>query len=486
MTTSFPPISYPSKPVPPFTAEPPRNQFPGFFPDMWKNITGKPYITVSSKGLANGLSEYFNDGADFGPDSLQSDGSPTETSGWQEAETYAGSIARYSSTGTGYILPEVRLLDGKFTLNADVTLPTFPNAPNSIPSFSIKGNGYGGYEAGTYIDIATGHKLIIGTPTGIQTSEGGFLIQGLTGNILTIVVQGRYATNPNIIVRDIGGVIFDLSNAYNIAQIAFDNIFTATGATSTLGGAFQLSATNLTLKGGLAFGNASNTANSNNPSAVNQVGVVNMAEGIQINYGDISIDFAVWELDANGTVNAGVNGITNNVPSGDTFTLNINVGTMVINTTENFFLQNTGAGTLNIKMHIKHLTFQTAVNDWTVPSGINIEEFTVDEITNLTSTATSSANLPIISSASGTTAGTVNMRFSEYASSHKKMYITFSGYENDTTTKQTIDFPMKLNSNAGVAVNDTGLTIAASTTGITITAPDSTTTYSGIVIVEGY
>ena len=88
MTTSFPPISYPSKPVPPFTAEPPRNQFPGFFPDMWKNITGKPYITVSSKGLANGLSEYFNNGADFGPDSLQADGSLTQTTGIQEAGNY--------------------------------------------------------------------------------------------------------------------------------------------------------------------------------------------------------------------------------------------------------------------------------------------------------------------------------------------------------------------------------------------------------------
>ena len=88
MTTSFPPINYPNKPVPPFTAEPPRNPFPGFFPDMWKNITGKPYITVSSKGLANGLSEYFNDGADFGPDSLQADGSLTQTVGIMEAVNY--------------------------------------------------------------------------------------------------------------------------------------------------------------------------------------------------------------------------------------------------------------------------------------------------------------------------------------------------------------------------------------------------------------
>jgi len=92
MTTSFPPINYPNKPVPPFTAEPPRNPFPGFFPDMWRNITGKPYITVSSKGLANGLSEYINDGADFGPDSLQADGSLTQTCGIQEAVVYIEAV----------------------------------------------------------------------------------------------------------------------------------------------------------------------------------------------------------------------------------------------------------------------------------------------------------------------------------------------------------------------------------------------------------
>ena len=105
MTTSFPPISYPSKPVPPFTAEPPKNPFPGFFPDMWKNITGKPYITVSSKGLANGLSEYFNDGADFGPDSLQADGSLTQTGGIMEAKEslpkiYNSNSGRYVPIGT--------------------------------------------------------------------------------------------------------------------------------------------------------------------------------------------------------------------------------------------------------------------------------------------------------------------------------------------------------------------------------------------------
>jgi hypothetical protein len=469
----------------------------GYYYVAYKEKVKVPYIAVSAKGVANGLSEEYNDGWDFGPDSYSPTSTSaipyTQTSGWQEAETYAGSVARYSSTGSGYILPEVRLLDGKFILSADVTIPTFPNVELSIPSFSIVGNGYGLVESGTYI-VGNGYNLNIGNETGTQTSAGGLLIQGLNSNNLNYVFQGGYAANPQIILRDMGlsAGSLNLLNANNIAQINMDNVFVYGGAVAYLGQAYQLSATNLTTKGGFILGNASNPEDikgtiTDTGTAVNQIGVVNMAEGIQINYGDMNLDFTVWELDSIGTSGIGGNGITNNVPSGDTFTLNINVGTMVINTGDKFFaITSTSVGTLNIKMHIKHLTFQTDVNDWTVPSGINIEEFTVDDITNLTSTATSSSNLPILSSTSGTTAGTVGMRFTEYASSHKKLYITVNGYENDTTTDQTINFPIVFNTYEVIVANTTGLTISATTSGITITAPDATTTYSGIVIVEGY
>ena len=99
------------------------------------------------------------------------------------------------------------------------------------------------------------------------------------------------------------------------------------------------------------------------------------------------------------------------------------------------------------------------------------------------------------SSTSGTTAGTVQPYVIEYGTNYKKMIFQFSGYENESTTDQTIDFPtngaphsnsLNFSTSAGISLNTTGLTISASTTGITITAPDSTTTYSGIVIVEGY
>ena len=153
MTTSFPPISYPNKPVPPFTAEPPRNQFPGFFPDMWKNITGKPYITVSSKGLANGQSEYFNDGADFGPDSLQADGSLTQTVGIMEAVDYSlanGGDMDIKFIGTTFLIdaPIYKIYDSAQTVhfpnfigsglasagNTSTNVPVTIQCGNSFPS----------------------------------------------------------------------------------------------------------------------------------------------------------------------------------------------------------------------------------------------------------------------------------------------------------------------------------------------------------------
>ena len=124
MTISLPPISYPTKPVPPFFKEPPENLFPFKFPTLWRDITGRPYITVSSKGLANGLSEYFNDGADFGPDTPG-----TATCGIQEAinslplQTNEDTA---NNTGTGPS-GSIKLRNGVYTMANSLNIPTFSN-----------------------------------------------------------------------------------------------------------------------------------------------------------------------------------------------------------------------------------------------------------------------------------------------------------------------------------------------------------------------
>jgi hypothetical protein len=91
------------------------------------NIHGKPYVTVSAKGISNGLSRYPNDGADFGPDTTLGAtapgqyGSPyTETVGINESITYAKSL--FTSVET---MPEISLGYGIFNLAYGVNLPSF-------------------------------------------------------------------------------------------------------------------------------------------------------------------------------------------------------------------------------------------------------------------------------------------------------------------------------------------------------------------------
>ena len=74
-----------------------------------------PELTVSAKGIANGLSTEYNDGWDFGPDSYDPSSTAsipyTQTSGIQEAGIYSDANA----------IP-IRLMDGVFELTAQITL----------------------------------------------------------------------------------------------------------------------------------------------------------------------------------------------------------------------------------------------------------------------------------------------------------------------------------------------------------------------------
>ena len=85
----------------------------GFYYVAYKEKVKVPEIVVSSKGVANGLSEEYNDGWDFGPDSYDptSTANPpyTQTSGIQEAVNYV------YNQGGGHI----KLGEGVFQCNGD-------------------------------------------------------------------------------------------------------------------------------------------------------------------------------------------------------------------------------------------------------------------------------------------------------------------------------------------------------------------------------
>ncbi len=119
----------------------------------------------------------------------------------------------------------------------------------------------------------------------------------------------------------------------------------------------------------------------------------------------------------------------------------------------------------------------------------NNAQITINGAGNQTNINNTIINLsPSATTYSGTTAGTINGYLVFQAGAFTMIVFQFSGYENDTTTNQTINYPANYTfpHQAFILSNQTGLTITATTSNLTITSPDSTTTYSGMLIVMGY
>ncbi len=87
-------------------------------------------ITISSKGIANGLSTIPNDGADFGPDTPR-----TQTIGIQEACDFAMHNGVYDTENNFYHIPKIQLLEGYYKLTTSVYI----SPPVNIANFDIAG-----------------------------------------------------------------------------------------------------------------------------------------------------------------------------------------------------------------------------------------------------------------------------------------------------------------------------------------------------------
>ena len=89
-----------------------------------------------------------------------------------------------------------------------------------------------------------------------------------------------------------------------------------------------------------------------------------------------------------------------------------------------------------------------------------------------------------VSTLAGATAGTV-VSTMPFQGEYKKFVAYVTGYENNTTTDQSVTYPVAFTQQAAVGINSTGLTVSASLKALTITAPDNTTTYSGTAVIMG-
>ncbi|MEM3845518.1 MAG: hypothetical protein QXU98_07450 [Candidatus Parvarchaeota archaeon] len=146
----------------------------------WKILKGKPYVTVSAKGISNGLSNIPNDGADFGPDTLLGASSPnqygppyTQTSGIQEAWNYAlANPINYSPASSLYYIPEIKLIGGAYDIYAPITI-----SPNVLTFGGVNytlGNvimsGWGSMNPYLINHVTTDYMITV-TPDNIKNSN---------------------------------------------------------------------------------------------------------------------------------------------------------------------------------------------------------------------------------------------------------------------------------------------------------------------------
>ena len=197
----------------------------------------KGYITVSAKGIVNGLSNQPNDGADFGPDTYNPNysgsGIPyTQTSGIQEALTYA-----YNNGGN-----EIRCSNGIYdTTNAPYQ--TYTNNSGTAQAKILIGNG-DGFSTEQFVNISiVGESApnsgaeVVGTPV----TTNGVVFRDLSSG----------STTPSYIIG-VKGSTSGLAYMTNIVLVV-DNILTLVASGNGIGGMDLKSSSMLTVPNKLVF-----------------------------------------------------------------------------------------------------------------------------------------------------------------------------------------------------------------------------------------
>jgi hypothetical protein len=464
---------------------------------LQKNVRGKSYVTVSAKGISNGLSDIPNDGADFGPDTPG-----TQTMGIQEALDYA---ANYDNASV--------LLNGNFYISVPIILrSTYAN----VAMYGINGNGYS--NNGTQIFLASNFDT---------TTYQYMLLLQQTGNLIFSNIRLtpwlpngtkiNYTINFAVNNHD-NNMIFShatwdaaaiaqlyVSQSGNNGRYTFEDIIFNGGGQYTIYSTYPTSPWNFyhcllgsplyivipDNAGGGFTGNFINTQAVYIHSLNNNINLQNatlrfIGDGPLL-YGTAQIGDNVTINVTNGRVSQyqpynwiNVQGTNFNMNIEDSY-LNMNAGTS--GSTYYFITASSGAFGM-VRINNTYYSYY--------PPGVTMLPTNSSLVPVLIKNSVPSRmnwvadGLYPYSIISGTTAGTITPIYTEYSSTYIKIIYTFSGYENNTTTNQTVNHPLPFSSYAVITGNNTGLTITASTTGITITSPNNTTTYSGIVIVEGY
>ena len=92
---------------------------------------------------------------------------------------------------------------------------------------------------------------------------------------------------------------------------------------------------------------------------------------------------------------------------------------------------------------------------------------------------------PSTASLKGTSAGSITYIQVNSLSTYKKVLLYANGYENTTSTAQTVTYPVAFSTVAAITANTTGMTVSTSLTALTLPTSMSSAA-SGIIVVEGY
>ena len=462
---------------------------------------GVPEITVSAKGVANGLTTEYNDGYDFGPDSYNpsiTSGVPlTQTSGIEEAINYTEGL----DTPT-----KIYIKSGDYYLGTPVVY-------NNVKAISIEGEiggtGIGGIESpnnwyGVTFFITSSfpqneYMFTFENTTSINSGRlSGLYLSNLNlyGNngSTTQWANGIYNHQPN--AGHISNIHLSLLNiGYNIdgggsyGAVLHENWIiesTNTGIINYSEKNLFLNMNTFTMKGAFAVDEYGDTY-------INIKGD-NSGPGIQVG--------------TNGEIDYGNNGlqVINMAAFNPMFVFvagNVTASRIYVpyqGTLIQFTGSNTGANAYSVRI-------TDALNLYTLFDNNSYSGSATDIYVNISSgnlqtSSLSIGTLPSVVSyelekitgylpspqttVNGTTAGSFIASMLQADIKYKKVLIYLDAYENDSTTAQTYTYPVPFSTVAEITANTATVPVVSTSLTEFSIAPDTTTAYTGIIVIEGY
>ena len=480
----------------------------GFYYVAYKEKAKVPEIVVSSKGVANGLSEEYNDGWDFGPDSYDptSTSKPpyTQTVGIMEAINYASTTNQ-----------KIKITSGVFDINTDfaemndtnsyglINLPYNPATSTSTPNpiFIEMEGTYGVWGAangnpdGTPVPT-NGTVLYFHTPSSIPPSTETTALAAINGGtngfsnyvfLLINHITFRTDSNPKFRMFQLGAV----------AGVSMENVRVDINyaINSNIGGSTTTNPAPPQPTSTIAIGidDYSGGAQSRGLRRYVNILVNGFYIGYKFNTSQFSeyqnlytyfcyYGFQIGRGGSHGLRFGNIGTLFNTYP------ILLDSGIVAIEKYADNPAPTDESSEWYYEQYTINSTISTALSNYLkiMHGTVVYPTFSPDATASTVYEINSEYLLSPQRTVDGTTAGKFSdLLVANTVYNHKEVFY-FSGYENDTATNQSSDFIIPFTTVNGIVANTTGLTITISLTGITITSPDSTTTYSGIVIIEGY